>query len=115
MSLSQEEITELKKNLYKEKERVENEINRITKPSLSGKYEPIFNEIGQDEDENASEVEEYTDNVAIENTLEKQLKEINMALDRIKSNSYGRCEKCGTEISTNRLQAYPAAKKCITC
>ncbi len=115
MTLTPEILIELKSKLLIEKERIESEINRITKPSLSSDHEIIFNEIGDAEDENASEVEEYTDNIAIENTLEKQLEEINSALARINQRSYGKCENCEAEISIERLRAYPSAKKCTVC
>lgn len=116
MSLDQTKIQELKEKLISEKNRVEDELNRIGKPTTtSGDFNTIFNEMGDGEDENASEVEEYTDNLALEATLEKQLKEIIEALERIENGTYGRCEKCNSEIPIERLMAYPAAQTCIKC
>ncbi len=115
MPLTKDTLLDLNSKLLTEKERIESELSCITKPSLSSNRETIFNEIGTDEDENATEVEEYTDNLAIENTLEKQLEEINAALIRIKQNSYGKCEICGFNINIERLKVYPSAKKCTLC
>ena len=116
MSLSKEIVAELQKKLLEEKERIQKELERIGKSTTtSGDYSTNFNEIGEDEDENASEVEEYTDNLSIETNLEKQLKEIIDALKRIEAGTYGKCENCNTEISIERLRAYPAAKTCVNC
>lgn len=116
MSLDQKTLDELKESLLKEKARVEEELNRIGKPTTNaGDFSTNFTEIGTDEDDNASEVEEYTDNLALETSLEKQLKEIIEALARISAGTYGKCENCSAEIPVERLRAYPAAKKCLSC
>jgi RNA polymerase-binding protein DksA len=116
MSLEKNVIKELKEKLLIEKNRLEEELGRIATPNKpSSDYETNFNEIGSNEDENASEVEEYTDNLALENSLEKQLHEIKAALERIETNTFGVCENCKHEIDTNRLRAYPAAKTCVNC
>jgi RNA polymerase-binding transcription factor DksA len=107
---------ELKNKLIEEKLRLEEELNKITThKQANGDYETIFNEIGSGEDENASEVEEYTDNLALENSLEKQLKDTVEALQKIEEGKYGFCENCSKEIAIERLIAYPSAKKCIVC
>ena len=41
--------------------------------------------------------------------------EISDALGRIKNSTFGSCEKCGREISIDRLNAIPYARHCITC
>ena len=107
---------ELKRKLLEEKSRVEEELSRFAKPTgIPGDYETRFNDIGTDVDENASEVEEYVDNLALENTLEKELKDANEALTRMERGAYGICENCHKEIDLQRLRAYPAAKTCIKC
>lgn len=116
MSLDSKTIEELKGQLLTEKARIEEELNRIAKPTtVAGDFSTNFTEIGTDEDANASEVEEYTDNLAVETTLEKQLKEIIEALERLSAGTYGKCENCDAEIPVERLRAYPAAKKCLNC
>lgn len=51
--------------------------------------------------------------------LEKQLKDaktsITTALSKIKSGTYGKCEKCGKQIGIGRLLAMPTASLCLTC
>lgn len=116
MTLDNKDLNELKEKLLEEKARIQTELERIGKPTTqAGDYSTNFNEMGEDEDENASEVEEYTDNIALEANLEKQLKEIIEALQRITTGSYGKCENCNADIPIERLRAYPAAKTCTHC
>lgn len=116
MNIQPEKLKELKEKLLSEKKSFEDELIRIAKPNKTeGDYETSYSDIGKDEDENATEVEEYTDNLALEANLEKQLKEIIDALKRIENGTYGKCENCGKDIPVERLMAYPAAKHCLDC
>jgi DnaK suppressor protein len=40
---------------------------------------------------------------------------LNMALERIERGEYGQCVGCAKEISAERLEAVPHARKCIEC
>lgn len=116
MPIEKEILAQLKEKLETEKAQLENELSRIAKPTAAkGDYQTTFNEIGTGEDENASEVEEYTDNLALEENLEKQLRDVNDALAKIETGTFGKCENCDEEIPLDRLLAYPAAKNCLNC
>jgi DnaK suppressor protein len=43
------------------------------------------------------------------------LHHIDEALRRIKDKTYGKCQECGKEISSARLEAVPHARFCIAC
>ena len=45
----------------------------------------------------------------------KLIKKIRKTLDRIDKNTFGICDKCGEEISVNRLKARPVTTQCIDC
>jgi DnaK suppressor protein len=45
----------------------------------------------------------------------KLIKKIKKALDRIDNNTFGICEKCGDDISIERLKARPVTTQCIEC
>jgi len=47
--------------------------------------------------------------------MDKRIKNINLALQKIAKNRYGRCEKCGGSIPVERLQFIPEALYCIDC
>ena len=46
---------------------------------------------------------------------QKLLKKIDEALDRLKRNVYGICERCEEEIPYQRLKARPVTTLCIAC
>ncbi|MFB6725740.1 TraR/DksA family transcriptional regulator [Kribbella sp. NPDC056345] len=48
-------------------------------------------------------------------TASSHLAEVDAALERIASGTYGSCERCGAPIAPERLLARPAARTCITC
>jgi len=43
------------------------------------------------------------------------LLELNAALKRIERGTYGICEECSEKIPTKRLEAYLAARLCVSC
>jgi len=47
--------------------------------------------------------------------IQEDLKNVEFALKRIKSGTYGWCQSCGGDIPTARLRAIPYALKCIEC
>ncbi|BAU31532.1 DnaK suppressor protein [Microcella alkaliphila] len=46
---------------------------------------------------------------------ERELSELDAALSRIAAGDYGICRQCGGRISSERLEARPAAALCIDC
>lgn len=45
----------------------------------------------------------------------KLIKKVKKALDRIEKKTFGICEKCGDDISIERLKARPVTTQCIEC
>jgi RNA polymerase-binding protein DksA len=43
------------------------------------------------------------------------MRDIEAALQRVKSGEYGVCIDCGEDVTFPRLMAYPTAKRCIVC
>lgn len=114
MSLDTTILAQLKASLLEEKSRLEDELSRFAKATgVPGSYETQMENIGTDQDENATEVEEYVDNLALESNLEGQLKDVNDALKKMDEGTYGICEKTGKEISLDRLKVYPAARTAL--
>lgn len=113
MALTQEQITHFKTKLLEEKAHLEEELALLGKKAGETNYETTMNDMGDDEDEAASEVEEYVDNLGVESNLEAQLEEVVAALERIENGSYGICEATGKDIAPERLEAYPSARKAL--
>ena len=114
MTLDTQTIEKLKEKLLSEKKRLESGLLRFADATGTvGNYETRIEDMGTDPDENASEVEEYVDNLGLEQTLETQLKDVNDALAKIEHGTYGVCEKTGKEIPLERLEAYPGARTAL--
>ncbi len=113
--LDKKTTEKFKNKLLEEKNKLEEKLLKIAVKE-NGDYKAKFKDIGRDEEDNAEEVEEYTANIGITETLEKNLKEVEAALARIEEGTYGVCKNCpGEEIPLERLEAYPAASTCIKC
>ena len=52
---------------------------------------------------------------ALAGSLTENLHEVEGALAKLESGTYGSCEDCGVAITAPRLDAMPSARYCITC
>ncbi len=52
---------------------------------------------------------------ALAGQLRDALAEVEAAIARLEKGTYGTCERCGQPISPARLEAKPAARRCIAC
>lgn len=111
-------LARLEKKLGEEKKRITADLKYFAKkdPKIKGNWKTKFPFFGRsNEDDNADEVEEYTALLPVEHTLELRLKDIDLALGKIKKNKYGKCEKCKKEIEPKRLIVNPEARVCMKC
>ncbi len=110
-------IEKIKKNLEARKEIIEKELAGFTTKDehVKDNYRATFPEFGDKEDENAKEIADYTDNLSVEHSLEKTLRDINKALVKIKKGNYGKCKYCKNDIPEKRLLARPASSACVEC
>ncbi len=44
-----------------------------------------------------------------------RLADLDVATERLIAGTYGRCERCGAPIGDARLEALPAATRCVAC
>ena len=68
-----------------------------------------------DENDMADRSENYEERSAEVDTLGDRYRDIQDALLKIGSGSYGKCETCGEAIEEERLEANPAARTCMNC
>jgi len=107
----------LKEMLLQEKAKHEEELSRFAKrnPNNEEDFNADFPQLGDKEDENASEVAEYSKDLTLERTLEASLRDVNKALERIADGTYGTCKYCSKPIDEKRLMARPTSTSCIDC
>ena len=85
--------------------------DKVNKGNWDTRY-PKFDIEKEDMMSEEEEFEEYNNLLPIEYSLETRLRDVNLALEKIKNGNYGKCEKCDKDIEANRLEAYPEARTC---
>ena len=113
---------ELLKKLEELKTRLEEELKKFAEKdkTLKDDWDTRYPEKGEGTggqalEDAASQVEEYANLLPVEYNLELKLRDVNQAIEKIKKGIYGKCEKCGKEISKERLEIIPEAKICQDC
>ena len=106
--MKNEHLIQFKKQLEEEKKEIEEQLKKLEKMPDFG------NDIDSLEEE-ADETEEYGNQMAVAHTFKKRLADIETALEKIKNNNYGICEKCGKEISLELLKVDPESRLCQDC
>ena len=110
-------IKKIEEDLLVRKKQIQEDLANFTKKDAHEKDEHRvrFPNFGDKSDENVQEIGEYSTNLATEKVLEKVLRDINNAMDRIAKGSYGICKYCGKEIGEKRLLARPVSSACVEC
>ncbi|OGL67042.1 hypothetical protein A2856_00970 [Candidatus Uhrbacteria bacterium RIFCSPHIGHO2_01_FULL_63_20] len=111
-------IDKMKALLVEEKARLERELNHFSHrnpKATQAEYQADFPNSGDKEDENASEVAQFSDNLSLEDELVKALRDVEGALKLIEKGAYGICKYCRQPIDERRLIARPTSTSCIQC
>ena len=112
------DLNKYKKLLEVEKEKLLKEMATVGK-KVQGKedgWEATVTDSDSDSaDENltADVLEDLDENKGILEQLEIQLIQVESALGKIESGTYGKCNVCGKEIPEGRLEANPSALTCM--
>ncbi|MHB1091790.1 TraR/DksA family transcriptional regulator [Thiobacillus sp.] len=115
ISLTSSQIDQLTMQLKKDYQVLLIEVRQaLANSGNQHRIELLNREPGDSSDESmASSLADF--NLAEVDRHVHQLREIESAFKRIKDATFGVCIDCGDSISFARLQAYPTAKRCITC
>lgn len=120
--MKKEFLKKIEKRLKKERTSVEELLKGFAKKDkeLKGDWDTIYPSFngasgGGALETEADEVQEYESKLDIEHILEIKLKDIDLALQKIKKERYGICEKCERTISQKRLMASPEVRSCLKC
>lgn len=115
-------LKELKEKLESQKATIEQELQKFAKKDdkLKGDWDTKFPKFNSDSgsqplEDAAGEVEEYLSKLPVERSLENRLRNIDLALEKLKKGNYGKCEKCGKNIPKERLEIVPEARFCLKC
>ena len=115
--LTSERIQSIEQKLHERQKQLEGELKQFANknPHASGDWQARYTDVGRSEDENAAEVTMYSDNLSLERTLEKELRDVLNAISRIAAGSYGTCRYCSQPIAEQRLLARPTSSACVSC
>lgn len=58
---------------------------------------------------------EFEKGLALAQRTREQLAEVERALEKLDSGTYGMCDSCGKPISPDRLKAIPQTNLCLDC
>lgn len=108
------EISELYERLKGEWAHLNNEMEQIRAKMRPLNERREGSPFGKKEEE-ADEVFELEKRLALEKQLTESLAEVEHALKKYESGTYGICDRCGQPIEPARLEALPHANSCVTC
>lgn len=106
--MTTEKIEAYKKKLEHERSLILAEIEKNEKPVDFGSDVDHF-------EEESDEAEEMGNQLSIAQELKTRLDDIEVALEKIRSGSYGKCENCGREIEAEILDIDPESRLCKNC
>lgn len=88
---------------------------KSTRRALERLREALREEVDVDAEEGDPDLIEREKNVALVSQMEYKLEGIDAALRALDKGTYGLCERCGKEISMERLEVKPDATLCVQC
>lgn len=116
--LGKREAAEFRRLLQEERARLLEELEAMEEHTPEVE-EQVGMDIGGSYDEDLADVAgdtfEREKGLALESTVQQMLAQVEEALARIESGTYGICQRCGGSIDHARLRALPYAKLCIRC
>lgn len=115
--MDQSTLKKIETQLLGEKKKLERELGQFSKKNAHNPedYNATFPQFGEKEEDNATEVAQYSDNLTLERTLESSLRDVKKALESIKKGTYGVCKYCKKPIDPKRLLARPTSASCVEC
>jgi DnaK suppressor protein len=112
---SKKEIQDLRARLEEERAEVQAQLSTIEENSFAASQSDLTGEVAFDDetaDAGTATFERERD-LSIEQNARDLMRKIDRALERIRTGTYGICERCGRPIGKERVRAIPYADLCI--
>ncbi|HEX7064973.1 MAG TPA: TraR/DksA C4-type zinc finger protein [Bacillales bacterium] len=113
MALTDQQWNELKEDLLDRRNRLEQQENHSSKPSLKNEPDEL-SVVDNHLADSASGIVNREKQMAEDSHKNRELAEVNEALERMDEGTYGICVDTGKEIPFERLKAIPYAKRTVT-
>ena len=101
----------LRQTLIDRKTELEVELGRLTAPPTTTASVSFGKRVG----DGTAEAVERLSTTATARSITHTIEDIDRALAKIDDGTYGMCDVCGQEIGAARLEALPAASRCVEC
>lgn len=113
-ALTSDQVQALAKRLRQRREQLRAELSRALLEMGDSNLQDIAGRVHDAGDESIAEVVAALKVGAAERET-AELHQVESALERVRSDRYGACVDCGGDIGFARLQAAPAAARCVQC
>lgn len=113
-ALGSQEIERLRQRLHERQATLRDEVQALDDESQDTPGSVLHSQV-EDLGEQGEERVRGAVRAAEQERDTRELQDIGTALDRMRSGSYGECLDCGTDIPLARLDAQPAALRCLPC
>lgn len=113
------EMEQLRMKLLEERQRYREQVQRIDETGF-GRVEIawLLQEDAHADNhpgDQGTETFERGKDLGLRNAMERRLREIDIAIERMTAGTYLNCTQCGGPIGMARLEAFPSATRCIVC
>lgn len=108
--------TRARQRLDQEVERVGKLISEVREGLGEGSESEELSELSHNDQHAAdvgTETFEREKDLAILESLERELRDLQASVERIDEGTYGTCEACGGQIAAERLEVHPTARFCV--
>lgn len=109
---SKQETGEIEQRLRRRAEELRRDIRRELDNYDDQSYSRLIDEVPDPGDESVADLLSDLNLAEVTRDI-GEIRDIDLALQRLKEGNYGFCVDCGQEIDPQRLEANPAAVRCI--
>jgi len=104
-------MDEIQRTLLDRRLQLTADLERLTEPPSEGAAVAFGKRVG----DGTTEAVERLSTTATARSIAASIADIDRALAKIESGTYGTCDECGAEIGGARLEGRPESWLCLTC
>lgn len=108
------DVSYFEQRLRQQRDYLRRRIREELRDSRRTDYDELAGRVRDPGEESAAELA-ITTNISMLTREQRELREVEAALARVRTGAYGRCLECARPLAPARLEAYPIAKRCIDC
>lgn len=110
--MNKEFLQKIQAQLEEQKVQLSGQLSTFQADVAASKENP---DAADKDDDSAAEVDTFSTNLALQRTIENELRDVEKSLKRLADGTYGICKYCNKEIDEKRLMVRPTSSACIEC